>query len=551
MDEQKIYKPDNLSGNKNEFTELITLQEASNWASKLTNKEVTLPNITYLIQYGLIKKHNNGNGITLVSRNELREYYNSRLYKRQVNWKKKLGNDINWHLSFENVKEAETTKHVHRLHPYKGKFIPQLVEYFLDENVDEFKTNAYFHPGDIILDPFCGSGTTLVQANELGINALGIDISSFNSLISNIKVGDVDLNNLNFQIKRINKVINKYVFETGILKFDQKLLMELNKFNQKYFPSPDFKYKAKRGEIDVEAYGKKHETIFLKTYNQLVQAFRIEFYNGNTDSFLGKWYIKPILNEINLVLEEIEKTDDPETKNILRVILSRTIRSCRATTHSDLVTLKEPMVTTYFCAKHGKICKPLFTILQKWLLYSSDTVKRFVAFNQVKTATKQICITGDSRKIDIVEEIEKINLNFAKSIRNNKIKGIFTSPPYVGLIDYHEQHAYAYELFGFQRKDDLEIGPLQKGRSKQAQENYIQGISEVLVNCKKYLQSGYDVFLVANDKNNLYPKIADNSGMTIVNEFKRPVLNRSERDKSAYAESIFHLREKNHGYKSK
>jgi hypothetical protein len=37
------------------------------------------------------------------------------------------------------IKEAETTKHIHRLHPYKGKFIPQLVEYFLDDHTDSFK----------------------------------------------------------------------------------------------------------------------------------------------------------------------------------------------------------------------------------------------------------------------------------------------------------------------------------------------------------------------------------------------------------------------------
>ena len=40
------------------------------------------------------------------------------------------------------------------------------------------------------------------------------------------------------------------------------------------------------------------------------------------------------------------------------------------------------------------------------------------------------------------------------------------------LIDYHEQHAYAYDLFGFERNDDLEIGPLYKGKEKNNKKLY-------------------------------------------------------------------------------
>ena len=54
----------------------------------------------------------------------------------------------------------------------------------------------------------------------------------------------------------------------------------------------------------------------------------------------------------------------------------------------------------------------------------------------------------------------------------------------------------------------------------------------------------YDIFLVANDKFNMYPTIVEYSGMRIVNQYKRPVLNRTEKDKAAYAESIFHLKER-------
>jgi hypothetical protein len=146
--------------------------------------------------------------------------------------------------------------------------------------------------------------------------------------------------------------------------------------------------------------------------------------------------------------------------------------------------------------------------------------------------------------MDIFEQVKKRNVALGELLAKQKIKGIFSSPPYVGLIDYHEQHAYAYDLFGFERKDELEIGPLFKGQKKEAQTSYIQGISEVLTNCKRFLTDDYDIFLVANDKFNIYPTIAENAGMKIVNQFIRPVLNRTEKDKTAYSETIFHLKNK-------
>ena len=70
----------------------------------------------------------------------------------------------------------------------------------------------------------------------------------------------------------------------------------------------------------------------------------------------------------------------------------------------------------------------------------------------------------------------------------------------------------------------------------------MKGISDVLINCKKFMVKNYDVFMVANDKHNLYPEIAKKAGMEIVNKFKRPVLNRTERDRKPYSEIVFHLK---------
>jgi hypothetical protein len=524
-----------------ESDQLLTIKEASEWATKYLGKTVTTSNISYLIQYGRIKKIG-GNGSTLVSKQELTKYYNSYNGFREISWKDQLGKDLNWALSFDQYKEAETTKHVHRLHPYKGKFIPQLVEYFLDNHTDNFKKEVYFKKGDIILDPFAGSGTTMVQACELGMHAIGIDVSAFNALIGNCKVAKYNLNDVQKEIYRITKALKEFLSNSHTLEFEGKLLQALYEFNNKYFPVPEYKYKVKRNQIDEDQYGAEKEKEFLPIFNKLVKQYNIKLRQDKADSFLDKWYSQHIRDEIQFVFDEIKKIKNTDTKRIISIILSRTIRSCRATTHADLATLVEPITATYYCAKHGKVCKPLFSIIKWWETYTKDTVKRLSQFEKLRTNTFQACLTGDSRTMDIFGELEKKNPAFAELARKQKIKGIFSSPPYVGLIDYHEQHAYAYDLFGFKRNDALEIGPLQKGQSREAKQNYIQGITDVLNNCKKFLVDDYDIFLVANDKYGIYPIIAENAGMQIVNQYKRPVLNRTEKDKGAYSEIIFHLK---------
>ncbi len=250
----------------------------------------------------------------------------------------------------------------------------------------------------------------------------------------------------------------------------------------------------KQGEINEDEYGTKRGKEFLPIYNKLVKDYNIKLKQDKADTFLDKWYLQHIRNEIQFVFAGIKKIKIADTKKIISVILSRTIRSCRATTHADLATLLEPITAPYYCAKHGKICKPLFSILKWWETYTKDTLKRLAQFDRLRTQTFQGCLTGDSRTIDILKELEKNYPVFAELVSKQKIKGIFSSPPYVGLIDYHEQHAYAYDLFGFKRKDEFEIGPLCKGQGSKAKQNYIQGITDVLNNCKKFLVDDYNIF---------------------------------------------------------
>src|SRR4030042_4316189 len=236
---------------------LLSLSEASKWASQYLDRPVTQSNISYLIQYAKIKKYYESKKV-LVSKVDLKEYYDENIIKKQESWKQKLGKDLNWELSFSNLKEADTTKHVHRLHPYKGKFIPQLVEYFLDSHLNTFKKKVFFKEGNIILDPFMGSGTTLVQSSEIGLHSIGIDVSDFNCLISKVKIEKYDLVRLDRKARDIcfkTREFSQKVFDDS---FDEQLKEKLNEFNKKYFPNPEFKRNISKGIIsNEEQYGEE------------------------------------------------------------------------------------------------------------------------------------------------------------------------------------------------------------------------------------------------------------------------------------------------------
>lgn len=513
---------------------LLTLRKASVWASEYLGKNVTSGNILYLLNYGKIANHSMNAKENLIDKSELKAYYDSTIKNQAY---------LDSPLSFSQYKESQTTKHIHKLHPYKGKFIPQLVEYFLNSQTDSLKLETYFKQGDIVLDLFCGSGTTLAVANELNMHALGIDVSAFNTKLSNAKIKKYDIETLECVLNEMLKDLEAYLKTTKITEFEKNLNTKLSEFNKSYFPNKEFKRQVVLGNIDEKIYGELNSRKFLEIYNECIKQYDINLSIASDGNFLDRWYLDSIKQEILLLKDKI-KTAPRDLQDILMVILSRTARSCRATTHSDLATLIKPIRTSYYCSKHGRICKPLFSILKWFKSYSKDTIKRLKEFDRLRTDTRQICLNGDSQNIDLYSALFKIDSEFATLVTKQKIAGIFSSPPYVGLIDYHEQHAYSYDIFNLPRKDNLEIGKMSDGQNISAREKYIQNIANALKNAKGFLRDNYDVFLVANDKFSLYPKIAELANMEIIKTYNRPVINRSEKDKNKYSESIFHLKEK-------
>lgn len=119
-----------------------------------------------------------------------------------------------------------------------------------------------------------------------------------------------------------------------------------------------------------------------------------------------------------------------------------------------------------------------------------------------------------------------------------EVRDELTSPPYPGLIDYHEQHRYAYELLGLDDRRERELGAAARGTSKAAIEEYVGGIASVLTRAKAALRLGAPVCIVANDRRELYPEILERAGLRLDERLERHVNRRTGRRAGEYFESI-------------
>lgn len=122
--------------------------------------------------------------------------------KRRVAYFKNVNGEYSdyYHLQKYNQTKSPNQYLTHWIYPYKGKFHPQMIRALM--NVIQVKK------GDLLLDPFVGSGTSVLEAQVLGIDALGIDVSPLCVLISKVKTQSTDV------IEEIQKYKDFYLMHT-------------------------------------------------------------------------------------------------------------------------------------------------------------------------------------------------------------------------------------------------------------------------------------------------------------------------------------------------
>jgi hypothetical protein len=210
---------------------------------------------------------------------------------------------------------------------------------------------------------------------------------------------------------------------------------------------------------------------------------------------------------------------------VLSVVLSRAARSARRVPHHSLDDTRAPVTEPYWCHKHRRECRPVGDAARFLRRYASDTVRRLTEYAALRRDVPAAVLHADARDAELPDGID----------------GVVTSPPYPGLIDYHEQHRYAYELLGLDDRRELELGAAAQGTSARSIAAYCDGIVEVLAHTRRHLRRDAAVAIVVNDRRALYDDIARRAGLRLESRSARHVNRRTGRRAGEYFEEVLWL----------
>ena len=249
-----------------------------------------------------------------------------------------------WQAALENGAAADGGVYVrrkdpkyvtHGLHPFKGKFYPHIAKSLLNISGAGL--------GQRVLDPFCGSGTTLLEGMLNGFETYGCDLNPLATKIARAK--------------------------TAVLTIPR--------------------------DVAARAMGALSERVARRT--TLVPSC-LEQFRQDTHDELSRWFAEPVLYKLNWVLEQIRLIGHETLVEFFEVILSSIIRE---------VSQQEPVDLRVRRRKEQLADAPVFELFGERVREAHDRLRRYwgIAGRQPGRLIPATVRTGDSRTAEVMESL--------------------------------------------------------------------------------------------------------------------------------------------------
>lgn len=291
----------------------------------------------------------------------------------------------NW--DFEEIGIKHTQYLTHFFHHWAAKFIPQIPQNII---------RKYGKSGDIVLDPFMGCGTSLVEAKLLNCHSYGIDINPLAKKICQAKVNKID-----------NELLREFI-------------SWLDHYNKVYQLSSE----KEQLKLFEEEKLPEDPTLFDSS---------------------DKWFRDDVARFIKLVIQKIVDYES-NTKNFIEVGLSDLLKGM-SNARSDRTVPCLPKESRYYDKKHDRWIDNDTRGINVFQRLSSQLKRMCTALEQFHRLTKDeiICqpILADAR--NLIKFIQKANI-------------VVTSPPYWSAQNYQKLHFLSFKVLGLNEPGQAEIG---------------------------------------------------------------------------------------------
>ena len=287
---------------------------------------------------------------------------------------------------FDPDGRSKLTHHVFR---FPAKFHPPIARRLIER---------YSDPGDWVLDPFCGSGTLLVEASVAGRNSIGADYDPVAVFVSRLK-------SHKFNAARLRNTCSALVSEISRFRrhedeYDQRQWQDLTAL--------EYRYEIESGNLWVPQIPNLHH-----------------------------WFRNYVIVDLANILMCIENTRAPKThKDFMRLCFASVLRACSL---ADPVPVSGLEVTSIMRKKErlGRIINP-FETFEKKLRNAVNSVEEYVS-------SRSPGVVVETKRRDVIEIGSRIR---------RPIDCVITSPPYQTAVDYYRRHQLEMYWLGFTKTQD-------------------------------------------------------------------------------------------------
>lgn len=293
-----------------------------------------------------------------------------------------LSQDLDFHSHFSNYAS-------HNFHSFPAKFPPQIPQMFIRE---------FTNPGDVVLDPMMGSGTTVLEAYLANRQAIGVDIDPLSLLVSKVKVTPINLQDV--------KKLGDFILDEAALA--------------------------------------------LGNERQRIQHVLDNRWDLKTKQFIDYWFASETQMELQALVEQIERIENLNLKSFFVVAFSSII-----ITKSGGVSLALDLGHTRPHKVKNAIDKAGYPIVgnssresltKRERVLSKIIGSPFEEFRRkIDKNAKGIPLVGNNLLIPRLVAGDAQHLEIA----DNSIDLIITSPPYASnAIDYMRAHKFSLVWLG-------------------------------------------------------------------------------------------------------